>query len=197
MSDVLVPQIVLQLSSVVALIGKLTAARVPEHVRVDRKGDLRGKTATRRELAYVTAGHRAPRSETKRYGNGPVPPQLPERTQFGAAQGVGGWDAGLDALHREVPGLQVDLVPAQGDGLPDAKSMTIHQEKLGSIAGAVSAGSSGGFEEHLHLGRGQLLPCAGISVRSTSRRRDFPIYGDWAAPAGFRQFNDLAHDVRS
>src|SRR5450631_3704491 len=71
--------------------------------------------------------------------------------------------------------------------------MTVHQEEECSVTRAIATGRPGGFQQLLHLARGQVFPRSNILVRPAPRRGDFPVYGVWSASAAFRQFKDLAH----
>ena len=53
-------EVVLEGARVSAVIGKLEAARMPEHVRVDRELELSADANTRQKLAEARRGHRCP-----------------------------------------------------------------------------------------------------------------------------------------
>lgn len=65
----------------------------------------------------------------------------------------------------EQPGLQVDLVPAQGDGLGDAQAMAVHQGQERLIPAGVASCGAGSGDQALDLGRGEVLPGPGRPTR--------------------------------
>lgn len=130
MGYVFVPQIVLQGSGVMPLIGELEPARVAQHVRMDGEWHPRGEPATGRQLAYVARCHGAAsfrHEEVRRVR--PIPPQSAERSQLRPTQRMCGGNAVLDALHRKMARFQIDLIPTQGDRFPDPEPMAVHEEK--------------------------------------------------------------------
>jgi hypothetical protein len=86
MSDVFVPKVMLKGSSVMAFIGKLEAAGVAKHVRMDREWQLGLKAGAGHELANIARGHRTAALRDKQVrAIWPFATELPQCTQFWAA----------------------------------------------------------------------------------------------------------------
>jgi site-specific DNA recombinase len=99
--DVFMPEVMLQRSGVVALIGELIAARVAQHVRVDRKRQLGRQAGTGHEFAYIARCHRAAPFRDKQIRAGwPIATKLPQSAQFRTSQRVSGGHALLQSLDR-------------------------------------------------------------------------------------------------
>jgi hypothetical protein len=52
---------------------------------------------------------------------------------------VGGRYAVLAAQDGQITGLEVNLIPTQGNGLADAKAMAVNQQQESAVASTVSA----------------------------------------------------------
>ena len=172
----------LQGSRVGALVRKLKAAGVPEHVGVRLKAEAGCNAQPGDHLA-------PPRS---RKGRGPLGHEqerrwrilfafeAPKRPQFDAAQGVNGWRAVLGSAHMDLPMAEVDGVPAQRHKFDRAEAMAVGQKHHGGVAMAVAVVASG-LHELPDLGVGEVFPgtCFGVrpAPRRLTARLDCPING--------------------
>jgi hypothetical protein len=87
----------LQRASIVAIVGELVSAGVPEHVWVDAEWHLGGLAEALDE-------------PVKAYG---APPQLAQDSHFVAPDRMDAWHTILDPVDMQAPLGKLDLVPLQ------------------------------------------------------------------------------------
>jgi hypothetical protein len=160
------PEIVLDEAQVVAAIRKIEAARMPQHVRPNRR-----QAGTRRRAGYQVI-HRLPGKRLCAFGD-EQPGELVDTSgeiPLDCAQLVAGdWlldrEAILETSHPQ-PGLpHIYLVEPEPNGLAHSQPVAIHHEHKQMVAYAVPTGLCS-LEEHGDLGLGQEVLSPFVLVRS-------------------------------
>jgi hypothetical protein len=185
--DVAVPKPLLQRPGVMAVVGELVAARVPQHVRVDGEGELGRGADCRQELAEGRGRH------------GPAPLggedvdarwhllalQAPERLDFIAPDEMHAGAAVLAAGDVVAALDEVEHVPAQGTKLTHAQPVAVGEKNHGRVAVRVPRADAllRDVDEPLGLFGGEVLPGSPLGIAHPPRR-NFPIYSAW--PSAFR-----------
>lgn len=181
-------EVVLDGAGVMAVVGELETAPVPEHVRMNRKSQRRFLPGARQHLAEPGRRHRPAPLGQKHIGAAgrPFPFQPPQRPQLGTAQGMDAGRAPLDPVDLEQPLFQVDLVPAQRHQLRHAQAVAVGQQDHGRVAVAVPSPRLGRPHQLLHFACSEVLATAAFAVRDSSRW-NCPILGIWCGHGRWRE----------
>src|SRR5215210_2982630 len=144
-------QVVLDEAQIVALVGQIEAARVAQHMRMDR--------AEPRPLGCRAdkVVHRLARKRLAAFGDEqpwePIRPRA-EIALDGAQLGAGDWlldrQAILQPLHPQPRLIEIDLVAAKANRFADAQPVAIHHQDEQVVAHAVPP-DPGGVQEGLDL----------------------------------------------
>src|SRR5215210_6935026 len=157
-------QVVLDEAQIVALVGQIEAARVAQHMRMDRaeprplgcRADKVVHRLARKRLAAL--GDEQPRQPIRPRG---------EIALNGAQLGAGDWlldrEAILQPLHPQPCLIEIDLVAAKADRFADAQPVAVHHENEQVVAHAVPPGLRS-LQESLDLARGQEVLCPLVRV---------------------------------
>jgi hypothetical protein len=144
MIETLVAEVELDVPRRLTVIRQLVAARVAQHVDMDRERQvsiaaglfddpLRGADAQRR--AALALEHEVrPRPALRR-------PQYP---QFPAGQRLGAIETMLGAAHHEQAGVKIDLRPFERDQLADAETVPVANQDERPVALGVAVAAGGG-----------------------------------------------------
>ncbi len=163
--DVPMPEVLLDRSGVVPLIGELVAGRVPEHVRMDREGEFRALAGARDQLPCRRRRHRSAALRHEQVGRLRIlTAELTQRPELGPADRMRRGQAVLKSRDVDQAGLQVDLLPAHRDELRHPKRMPVGEKNERPIARPVAAHLGGGLQELLDLRRRQVLAGAPIKI---------------------------------
>jgi hypothetical protein len=155
----------------VAIIRELKTAGVPEHMRVNRKGQLGFLTCLRDHLAHAVSAHRAAAlaQEYKPTVAGPVTGKLAKRPQLIALHGVSRRHAILRSPDMEVPSFKLDLIPPKSNHFRHPQAVPVSQQDHAGIPLPVSSTPRCGLQELRNLGRRKVLPRTQFSVRQVHR----------------------------
>ena len=186
-------KIVLDEPQIMPVIGEIIAARVPQHVRPDRR-QAGARCRTRNEVIHGLPAERLPALGNEQPGelvcaSGEV---SFDRSDFVASDRLLYGEAVLEPSYPE-PGLpKIHLIAPQSDHLADLQAVAIHHQHQQTIAHAVAPGL-GGLEQcrDLRLGQEILGPFVPVgSLRGTTfdtlpfGRR--PPHGECPASGGMR-----------
>src|SRR5689334_1477843 len=112
--DVLVAKVVLQGPRVPPVVGELEAARMPQHVWMNRKLELGNDGKAREHLPEANGGHGRPALGHEHVAAGAVfPLEGPQRAHLLTTELVHAGYAILHAPHMDEPMREVDLTPGQ------------------------------------------------------------------------------------
>jgi hypothetical protein len=156
--DVAMPEIVLDGTGIVTIIGELEPAGMAQHMGMHRKGEG-GELAGAGEYSPDRRGAQGPALLGDKHLRCPrvVPLQAPQRPKLGAPQGVGRGGATLLAIDMQQPLGEVDLRPSEVHELRDPQSMPVGEEQEGGIPVAVAPANPAIFD-----GWGKIK---GVSIR--------------------------------
>jgi hypothetical protein len=186
MSNILVPEVMLQGSGVMTFISKFEAAGVSQHVRMDRKRQFGCQPRSSHKFAHIACRHGAAALRDKQIGTvGPFPPQLTQGSKLRAPQGVSRRDALFQTLDGEETCLKINLFPPQTDSLTNAKTMAVHNQQESTVSMTMATRCRGG-EQRFDFSRSQIFPTAQCLVAFAPRWPNFPVFGvsDRPTPLG-------------
>jgi hypothetical protein len=183
--DVAMSEPFLQRPGVMAVVGKLVAAGMPEHVRVDGEGEPGRLTEQRQQLA----------EGRRRHGPAPLAGEhvdalgyllaleAAQVADFGASDEMHAGPAVLAAGDMEATLREIEHVPSQGTQFTCPEPMAVGQEDHGRVAVGVARADAlpCGRHEELDLLGGEVLPGTSIGV-GKAPRRNLPIYSGRPAP---------------
>ena len=158
--DIPVPEPVLQGTGVDAIVGELVAARMPQHVRVDRKRHPGRLPYPRQQLPEARRGHRPLTFGGEDVGRGRQlfalePAQV---TDLSTAQGMHARPAVLEPANVDEPLVEIELIPAQRAQLPYPEHVPVADENHGGVAMTVAAiPAPCGFHQPRDFARRQVL----------------------------------------
>lgn len=172
MVDVLVSEIGLNGASVVAIVGELVAASVPEHVRVRGKGQPSEPAGARDHLVHVEACHRTAASvqeDERRWRAFSAKPL--QRVGFNARDRMGRRAPILQPRHVQYAFLEIHLIPAQPSELARTQTMPVCDENERCIAVSIEPISLHGPNHRVDFARGEVLAGADFAIAFSLRRR--------------------------
>ena len=177
--NVLMAEISLQRSCVVASVGERVATGVPEHVRVcldrqlgsDARSFNHAGEAGRREWSAALRGEHEGRLRLLFALEPAEGPQLVPEDRMCAGSAL------LDPADVQGGGPEVHLLPPQVGQFGNPKAMPVGHKDHGRVPGAVTV-SRNRLEEALDLGLREMLAAAQVAVRRPLRN-NCSIYGGW------------------
>jgi hypothetical protein len=175
--NVLVAHVELDGTGVVAVIGELVAAGMPQHVRVDAKGQLGGNAGA---LDHLQEPFLAERRPPLAYEHVAVlrllAQQLAQRPQLLTADRVDALDAVLDPVDVKLSALEVMLLPPELAHVCRSQSVPIRHQDHSRITVAVPV-LAGGLHQLLHFTRREIFTGAQVAVGPPDR--NCPIFSVW------------------
>src|SRR3954454_643233 len=190
--NVLVPEIMLQGSRVLAVVGQLIAARVPQHVWVYRERKCCGLPRAGQHLAKAGWRHRRLSLGRKHIpGRHRFALELTQGPQFPAPERVDAGHAVLDPPDVQQPVLEVDLIPAERAQLGDTQAMAVSDLDHGGVAVPVPVLACGG-DQALDFFGGQVFAWSALGL-GHGPWRNCPILRDWRGGSG----RGVAHRARA
>src|SRR5215203_5069137 len=158
-------QVVLDEAQIAALVGKVEAARVAQHMRMDGaeprplgcRADEVVHRLARERLAAL--GDEQPRQPIRPRGEIAL-----DGAQLGPGDRLLDRQAVLQPLHPQPRLIEVDLIAAKADRFADAQPVAVDHENEHVVAHAVPPGP-GRVQEGLDLARGQEVLCPLVHVR--------------------------------
>lgn len=191
MLNVLVPQVVLDRSRIVAVVREFVPAAVAEHVGMDRKAESRLLPRPGEELPEPRRRERAAPLARKYIGSvgRPFPLQFPQGPEFRPPQGMDARRPPLHPVDVEHSPREVHLIPAQRDEFRHPQAVPVREEDEGGVAVAVAPPPLRRLHQEFHLALGEVFAAAAVAVRYPFRRAggsDCPIYSGWRLLGGYR-----------
>jgi hypothetical protein len=125
--DIAVPEISLQGSGVVPLIGKCVTAGVPQHVRMSLEAQTRLNASTLNHAREASRAKGCPTLRREHEGRLGflLALQAPEGSQFIAEYRMGAWRSPLNPAPMQCSRSEVDLIPTEVNKLGGSKAVTI------------------------------------------------------------------------
>jgi hypothetical protein len=159
---------------IMPIVGELVPARMTQHVRVNREGELGRLADPGKLLAKAGCGHRreALGGEDVRGGWHLLFVQATQGTDFEPTQDVGRGAAVLEPTHVEQALVEVDHIPAQRDELGGAQAVPVGDEDHGAVTVGVAAKTiATGLAQALDLFAGEELARPEFSIGAPARRK--------------------------
>jgi hypothetical protein len=140
-----VSEVVLQSARVVAIVGELEAAGVPQHVWMHAEWHLGGLAEPCHEVMEAKRAHRstALRDEYISPSRRVFTLQLAQGADLVAPDRMDAWRSMLGSADMQSTSIKLDLMPLQVAGLACSQSMAIGDQDHGCVAVSVTAELAG------------------------------------------------------
>jgi len=180
------PEIVLYRPRVVPIVGKFVAARMTQHVRMNRKRNARASAGAGDYFSDTLGCQRTfPLTDEYKLRIRKLSSQLPQTPTFLLPQRMIRRRSILEPTDMQQLVLEVDLVPSQVSRLGDTQTMSIRDQDNRRIPQPVPADLFRRQPEFIDLIRREVLPGAHARV-GHARGRAFRIRVAHGVPAGYR-----------
>jgi len=172
--DISVTEIVLQGASIVAVVGKLEAASVTKHVRMDGERHFGGLAKPCHEVMKAKRAHRSATLGNEYVGFCWVlAPQPAQSADLITSDGMNARRSTLGSADMQPALVEFDLMPFEAADLRSPQAVTIGDQDHRCIAMAVSADLASSVHQPLDLALGEIAAF------------DCEVFSAWCAGIGY------------